>query len=221
MPAKETVIAAVVAAFGDTPYPGDPFLQGSWDGCEPEEEVGPFRGKTDWQILQPDWLDGRGTALSFFSEAAFRFFLPAYLVADVRDQLERADPLFHLTWAFHQISVEVPAQGRVFVRKTGDGTLLNPRRYGAIRQRDYGCYRLSVFCREEARAIVLYLEQKRDTDAEGLVRPQIDAALEKFWNRRAARAPRAVQLQQHVKDERDFVSALGGGEDQSRPSGGD
>lgn len=45
-------------------------------------------------------LDAHYSALSFFSEAAFRFFFPAYLIADLRGELRTADPLFHLTGGF-------------------------------------------------------------------------------------------------------------------------
>ncbi len=78
------VTESIAAAFRATPYPGDAFLQGSFDGCEPAEEVAHFQGKADWEALEPAFLDARYCALSFFSEAGFRFYLPAYLVADVR-----------------------------------------------------------------------------------------------------------------------------------------
>jgi hypothetical protein len=39
------LIETIHRAFGATPHPGDAFLQGSFDGCEPFEEVGHFKGK--------------------------------------------------------------------------------------------------------------------------------------------------------------------------------
>ena len=93
---KEVVIELIREAFGGNVYPGDAFLQGSFEGCEPYEEVGFFRGKMDWRTLDAEMLDARYSALSFFSEAGFRFFLPAYLIADLQDELRTADPLFHL-----------------------------------------------------------------------------------------------------------------------------
>src|SRR5262245_25648763 len=97
---QEAIIAKIQAAFGANDYPGDYYLQGSFDGTEPEDEVGPFRGKQVWGEIEPDFLDAHAAALSFFSEAGLRFFLPAYLVADLRDQLSTADPLFHLIHGF-------------------------------------------------------------------------------------------------------------------------
>ena len=45
---------------------------------------------------------------------------------------------------------------------------------------DYARYRLSVFIREEARAIVFYLEYKLDSDPEELNNEAINAALNLF-----------------------------------------
>ena len=72
----DQVIAAVYAGFERTEFPGGPFLQGSFDGCEPGEEVGPFRTIEDWRLAEPAMLDAHYCALSFFSEGGFRFFIP-------------------------------------------------------------------------------------------------------------------------------------------------
>jgi hypothetical protein len=48
---REKVIDQIREAFGANPYPGDAFLQGSFDGCEPYDEVSAFFGKTDWSTL--------------------------------------------------------------------------------------------------------------------------------------------------------------------------
>ena len=171
------LIETIHRAFGATPHPGDAFLQGSFDGCEPFEEVGHFTGKPDWTALEPGFLDQRYCALGFLSEGGFRFYLPAYLVADVRRQLRTADPSFHLT---HGLDDRHRA------------TLVNPRRYGAMRWVDYARYRLSVFTREESAAIVDYLRWRRDRagDEAGA----IDAALAGFWLERARSAPPAGDL---------------------------
>ena len=55
-----------------------------------EEE---FKGKTDWQLLDSEFIDqapdGLASALSFFSDEAFRFYLPAYLIADIDGKLKK------------------------------------------------------------------------------------------------------------------------------------
>ena len=207
---KEVVIEQIREAFGGNVYPGDAFLQGSFEGCEPYEEVGFFKGKMDWSSLDAEMLDAHYGALSFFSEAGFRFFLPAYLIADLQDRLRTADPLFHLTGGFHVLSAEIPTQSRVFVRKTGGSVLLNPKRYGAITFRDYARFRLAVFTKEEAKAIVAYLNYVRDRDIHGINRNQIDAALDAFWLDRAENAPSRASLERHLREEEEFLAEIGG-----------
>jgi hypothetical protein len=209
MTTNRAVIDQIRAAFIGNTHPGEAYVQGSTAGCEPFEEMEPFRTQADWQALAPEKLDRHADALSFFSEAGFRFFLPAYLIADLRGDLARADPLFHLTSGFFTVSVEVPAGDRVFVRKGGGATLINPKRYGGITFENYARYRLSAFTREEAKAIVAYLQCRRERDTEGIERPEIDAALEAFWLDRAEHAPTAASLEEHVREEDAFLAQLG------------
>jgi hypothetical protein len=91
---RETVIGKIEVAFAGNAFPGARFLQGSFEGCEPYDEVGPFEKLEDWRGIEAAFLDGRASALSYFSEAGFRFFLPAYLISDLRGLLYTADPLF-------------------------------------------------------------------------------------------------------------------------------
>lgn len=204
----EEIIEQIHAAFGKNGYPGDDFLQGTFEGCEPYDEVGAFVGKSDWTKLEAAFLDNHYCALGFFSEAGFRFFLPAYLISDLHGQLQTADPLFHLWHGFATVSADVPVGSRMFCRISGGETLLNPKRYGAITWRDYFRQRLSVFTREEARAIVSYMKYKREHDELGLDRSRIDAALEQFWFDRAATAPTSESLKAHLRREEEFMAAL-------------
>jgi hypothetical protein len=209
---KEEVIDQIRGAFGANPYPGDAFLQGSFDGCEPSDEVSAFVGKTDWSKLDSKMLDGHYCALSFFSECGFRFFLPAYLIADLCEELLTADPLFHLWHGFANVSAEVPVGSQTFRRDSSGKTLLNPKRYGTMTWSDHARHRLSVFTREEAKAIVAYMTYKRERDTMGLDKSRIDAALEEFWFDRAANAPPHEILEAHLQEEKKFTAAL-----QSRP----
>ncbi len=88
---KEEVIERIREAFFATPYPGDPFLQGSFDGSEPFEEVSAFAGKSDWRTLDSKTLDARYCALDFFSEGGFRFFFfpPTWWPIYARSCLQR------------------------------------------------------------------------------------------------------------------------------------
>lgn len=205
---KQAVIEKIRAAFQDTEFPGKHFLQGSFEGGEPYEEVVPFRAQKDWAAVEADFLDAHASALSFFSEAGFRFFLPAYLIADLNDELGTADPVFHLTHGFFDFTVKLPAAGRTFSVKSGKSTLINPRRYGAATTADFARYKLSIFTREEASAIVAYLEFKRDHVPDFMDKPRVDAALKTFWLERARKAPSAEALRRHLADERDYFEAI-------------
>ena len=99
-----SVKAQIENAFAGGVYPGDWCLTNSREGTEPgllEEE---FKGKTDWRTLDPSFIDqapdGFGTALSFFSDEAFRFYLPAYLLADLDEKLKQANVVFAVTHGF-------------------------------------------------------------------------------------------------------------------------
>lgn len=208
MSKRETVMNQIREAFAEVEYPGDEFLQGSYDGCEPYETVTPFRGRNDWRAIDAEFLDAHYDALSFFSEGGFRFFLPAYLIAELQNALQTADPVFHLTHGFSDGSVEVPGKRRTFVRRFGKSALVNPRRYGAMTSHDYAQYRLSVFTKEEAQAIVVYLRYKRDADPHKLDRDRIDAALNGYWLDRAAHAPSRESLAHHLGEEANFLADM-------------
>ena len=205
---REAVIEEIRRAFAGNGHPGARFLQGSFEGCEPYEEVGPFEGRDDWMDIEAGFLDGHASALSFFSEAGFRYFLPAYLIADLRGQLQTADPLFHLTHGFSDRTTEVHAGGRTLLLRHGRTAFVNPRRYGAMTSHDYARYRLSVFTREEAGAIVAYLEFKRDSDPDLIDTVAIDAALDSFWLERTRTAPRAASLAQYLAEQEEYLAAI-------------
>ena len=206
---REQVIARIRAAFAATPHPGDPFIQGSHEGDEPFEMAAAFRGRHDWTALDAAFLDREYTALSFLSEGGFRFYLPAWLVAEVRGELMTADPTFHLTHGFHDWAHDERIGARVVRKRMGASVPVNPRRYGAITTYDHARYRLAVFTREEAEGIVAFLRWRREHDADaGFTRAQVDAALDRFWLERARSAPTAAMLAEHLREERELMEAL-------------
>lgn len=160
-------------AFSAVEYPGDWCLAGSTEGKEPRLLAGEFAGKDDWRRLDASFLDeapgGFGTALSFFSDEAFRFYLPAYLVADVEGKLARADPVFHLTHGLDDASRE---------------ERINPRRYGERTWLDHAKHRFAVFDDAQRAAIAAYLRHKLATgtlvDFEAA---RVEQALDAYWAR--------------------------------------
>lgn len=206
---KQRVIEHIRQAFFDTERPGDAFLQGSHEGCEPGEAIAPFIGVAGWSQLAPAILDANYNALSFFSEGGFRYFLPAYLIADLEEQLQTADPVFHLTNGFSDKVVEIPAGQRIYKKTIGKSAFVNPRRYGAMTWQDHARCQLSVFTREEAAAIVAYLEYKREAVLHGLNTEDITAALDSFWRDRAANGPTHDTVRQHLKEEAEYLRDIG------------
>ena len=197
----QLVIEQIRQAFSDTERPGDAFLQGSHEGCEPGEAIAPFIGVTDWSQLDPKVLDANYTALSFFSEGGFRYFLPAYLIADLQERLQTADPVFHLTNGFSGKVVTIPVANRSYKKTIGKSAFVNPRRYGAMTWYDHARCQLSIFTREEAGAIVAYLEYKRDADPHSFNAEEINASLDGFWRDRAANGPTQQAIRQTLKEE--------------------
>jgi hypothetical protein len=173
MSGTEVLIAQITAAFASVAYPGDWCLRGSNEGDEPYLVEQAFKGRTDWRTVDPVFIDrapdGLASALSFFSDEAFHFYLPAYLIADLRGQLDYSDPTFHLTHGLEDGTRNEP---------------INPRRYGERTWFDHARHKFAMFNKAEAAAIVAYLRWKRDADEmEGT---RIDEALANYWHERAA-----------------------------------
>jgi hypothetical protein len=77
MPDADAVIEIIHAAFDPDEHPGDLWLQGTFEGDEPYDEIGAFKGRHDWRTVESSFLDEHYTALSFFSEGGFRYYIPA------------------------------------------------------------------------------------------------------------------------------------------------
>ena len=87
-------------AFADTPYPGDDNLSGSDQGDEPAENAMDLRG-VKWQSAHPVLLARCYTALSFLTDAGFRYFLPAFLLENLSNYDSNVNPVFDLTRGFY------------------------------------------------------------------------------------------------------------------------
>lgn len=166
----DELIEQIHLAFAKVEYPGDTNLRNSNEGEEPFLLEKEFQGKDDWRALSAKFIDqapdGFASALSFFSAEAFRFYLPAYLLADLAIQLNHADPLFHLTHGLTDSTKDVS---------------INPRRYDNLTWFEYVSKRFSVFTVEETQAIIAYLSHKLDQDILDFERNQINQALANYW----------------------------------------
>ena len=171
-PSVAAVERQLRSAFASVEPPPPWALVDGEEGDEPLRVAKAFKGRKRWAKVPAKVLDeapdGLASALSFFSDEAFRFFLPAYLVADVRGRLERVDPVFHLT------------QG--LTKDTRDERI-NPRRYGERTWLDAARYRFSVFTKPQAAAIVGYLRLRAARAS--VDRKEIEQALACYWTGRA------------------------------------
>ena len=171
----QAVKSQIREAFAKTQYPGDWCLRGSNEGDEPYLVEAAFKGKDDWRTIDASYLDeahGYGSALSFFSDEAFHFYLPAYLIAHIDGQLEKNDPAFKLT---HGLC------GRDRLKP------VNRRRYGERTWLDEARYKFSMFNRQEAAAIVAYLRLIQERDK--FYRDEIEESLQNYWLERAEAKP--------------------------------
>ena len=144
----------------------------SVQGDEPMLTESAFSDKDDWTSLDSKWLDeapdGWATALSFLSNEAICFYIPAYMVADLRGQLERVEPAFHLTHGFDDFSRD----NRIWPGHAETWT-------------DYGRERWSHLTATQAQAVVHYLEWRIERDGLDLAYTS-QQALSAFWYDRAS-----------------------------------
>jgi hypothetical protein len=170
---NRTDVIDLKAAFVSVERPGNWALRGSDEGDDPYLVEQEFADKVDWRTLDAAFLDqapgGLSSALSFFSDEAFRHFLPAYLLADLDGKLHSADPLFHLVHGLDDAS----KNQKMNARRYGDRTWFESRRH-----------RFSVFTTREVAAIMSYLTYKAETDEFG--RDRIKEAIRNYWSERAA-----------------------------------
>ncbi len=170
----EMVLDGLIRAFPATRQREFVALVNTTRGHEPMAVAQAFRDKADWTTLDPDWLDavpdGLSTALSFLSDEAVCFYIPAFLSADLNGRLGSADPVFALTHGFaHGVGEE-----RIHPRQ--------PRTWS-----DYARDRWSGLTPPQAQAVVLYLEWRAVSRATPLERTGIAEALAAYWYARGGR----------------------------------
>jgi hypothetical protein len=162
---ETALIQQIEIAFTDVEYPGDRDITDSTYGEEPEALKREFIGKKDWRSLEPKFLDqapeGWRTALSFFSDRAFHFYLPAYLIADLQGELREVCPEFHLCYGItptheHQKIAEIWGGGTVGTRAR---------------------HRFDQFNTEQATTIIAYLQCQLSKYED----QEIIQALDNYW----------------------------------------
>lgn len=170
MDERDDIVDRVRLAFSGVEHPGGDFIAEPQPKLEAELVKSEFANFREWESLGPEFLDNApldlGSALSFLSDGAFRFFLPAYLIADLEGVLKKVDPCQYLVYMFG------PAMR---------GKLVESRIYGHRTWRDYARFRFSVFSQSECVAILAYLEEMRRRRRHS----DIDVAIGDYWRWRA------------------------------------
>jgi len=166
----ENLRKLIIEAFADVQPPPYWAIVDSKVGIEPQEVEDAFRDKTDWTKLDAEFLDnGPGAdALSFFSSEAFRYFIPAYMIAAAEGKFVRVEPTFYL---YHGLDNKSRDQ-KVAPVSCGDRTW-----------HDSALYRFSVFTPRQCRAIVAYLRYEANLDE--FKRKSIEEAIASYWGTRA------------------------------------
>lgn len=166
------LIDQIEKAFAGVEYPGDGDLTGSTYGEEPAALVKDFQGKTDRQQLSAAFLnqspEGWGTALSFFSARALHFYLPVYLIADIRGELDSPDPVSRLCSFLTPLG-----ESKKIAKAWGGGTM------GERAHADFANFNVA-----QVAAVVAYLRWK--LEASDGYNPTIEQALENYWLKRDA-----------------------------------
>jgi hypothetical protein len=161
----ELLKAQIETAFADVAYPGDHDLTSSTYGEEPEALKREFKGKRNWRELDAKFLDQAPeawrTALCFFSDRAFVFYLPAYLIADLQNQLLEVTVEFFL---FYGLTSETANEK--IAELWGGGTT------GQAARRKY-----DQFDARQVAAIIAYLRWKLERQPD----ENILQALEGYW----------------------------------------
>lgn len=126
-----------------------------------------FKDKDDWTRLDPEWLDRTpyplSSALSFLSDEAVCFYIPAFISADIGGRLKSVRPYFHLTHGFDNDSRN---------RKIHND---RPQTWG-----EYGARRWCSLTPDQVRAVVHYLEWHIWREGRFIAQEELQA-LENYW----------------------------------------
>jgi hypothetical protein len=157
----EQLRATITSAFAAAPHPGDAALVTGDTSYDPEYRAvaHAFSGK-HWCELSRAFIREHRDALPLLGSAAFRFFLPAYLLACLEDETDLDTAPLNVV-----SSLSPPEPGNTSARAFSE--------------------RAEAFTVAEARAIAAYLQLARDREPEGSIKTAATRALG-YW--RSARS---------------------------------
>jgi hypothetical protein len=143
------------------------------EGDEPALLAIEFKHKPKWENLNASDIDrapdGYGSALSFFADEAFRYYIAAYMTADILGKLQRANVVFALTHGLDDKS---------------QYDLVNPLRFGQQRWIDVASAKFSMFDIRQVECIISYLQDRAKLADHEFDRPSIEQAIANYWEPR-------------------------------------
>lgn len=160
----DALIQNIYKVFSDAVYPGNDNLVVESYGDEPKLVKNHFAGRSDWTKLTHTSIDVDG-ALAYFSDRAFRFYIPAFMIADVNKNLNLNDPAIRLCWHV------TPQSENGRIAKVWGGETMGDRAKKCFEN----------FTDEQAEVIVSYLQWKQSQDDSD---DMIKQALENYWLQR-------------------------------------
>jgi len=149
----ERAVTAIEAAFGGPSPPGDDALL--HPQCLDDNDIAEFYGAPDWRDLPDGLLIRNYAAPSFFSAAAFRYYLPAFMM-----------------WSLRNVgSSEYLAEAtlRAFL-PDGEASGL----------REFQLSKYALFDAAQRAAVIIFLQAFRGDEDLG---PIAEAALRSYWRR--------------------------------------
>lgn len=94
------LVDEIELAFAKVKFPGSDMIVSSGERDEPVETRRAFRDKVDWRVLDSGFLDsapnGYASSLSFLTTEGFKFYIAAFMIADLKGELALVDPTSHL-----------------------------------------------------------------------------------------------------------------------------
>lgn len=165
------IIEDIHRAFSDMEPPFR--IVDSEEGEEPHELSKAFKHKPEWKSMEPHFIDsvpnGLSSSLSFFGIEAFHYYIPAYIVADLNNQLESVNVVFHLTHGLDNESKDEK---------------INELRYGERTWFNFKQDYFSPFSKDQVQCLIDYLELRLKESEYEFERNSIQEALDNYWIQR-------------------------------------
>lgn len=177
----EELVGTIRRAFADRQYPGDGHLCGSPQGTEPAWIALELRGVL-WNRAHPDLLAHNYAATSFLTDEGFRYYLPAFMIAELHGVESNADPVHALTDSAGDIGISADSLvqlGEALGAEVADVLRSVKERAARVDLGSWARKRWAGFTLPERVAIVKYLEYRKSSD--WVDADRIEATLKAYW----------------------------------------